>query len=257
MAPLGTRVIVHEKPENRTSWGHNGTPGWYIHLYLDHYRCMQCYMTATGIVRINDTLQYTPREFSLSKTTTEEYLQQDIGDIIAIEKNPPKTIPLLSYGNATENMINQIAQILHISASKPRFKILPLPSLLTQTQNENFQDQNISRIPVAAPRVEPVSQPLRGKLLHLAPTTPPRLQPYTPPILDTDPNPWIKKFTKYLKSPQIPKAKKTQASPRQSKHRLRRSSRNFRQNFRTQAAQHLFAKHLFNLPHDFHIYNKQ
>ena len=30
MAPPGTRVIVHEKPDNRTSWGHHGTWGWYI-----------------------------------------------------------------------------------------------------------------------------------------------------------------------------------------------------------------------------------
>ena len=46
-------------------------------------------------------------------------------------------------------------------------------------------------------------------------------------------------------------------APRQFQQRLRRSPRNFRQNFRTQAAQHLVAKHIFNLPHDFHIYNRQ
>ena len=40
MAPPGTRVVVHDKPGNRTSWGHHGTPGWYIGPSLDHYRCM-------------------------------------------------------------------------------------------------------------------------------------------------------------------------------------------------------------------------
>ena len=30
MAPLGTRVIVHDKLGNRTSWGHHGITGWYI-----------------------------------------------------------------------------------------------------------------------------------------------------------------------------------------------------------------------------------
>ena len=41
MAPSGTRVIVHNQPGNRTSWGHTGTPGWYIGTLIDHYRCMQ------------------------------------------------------------------------------------------------------------------------------------------------------------------------------------------------------------------------
>ena len=35
MAPPGTRVIVHEKHGNRTSWGNHGTPGWYISQSLD------------------------------------------------------------------------------------------------------------------------------------------------------------------------------------------------------------------------------
>ena len=60
-----------------------------------------------------------------------------------------------------------------------------------------------------------------------------------------------------MKSPQIPKARKTQAAPRQVQHCLRCSPLNLRKQFRTQAAQHLVANHLFNLQHAFHIYNKQ
>ena len=82
MAPPGTRVIVYDKPGKRTSWGHNNTPGCYIGPSLDQYRCMQCYMPATEIVRIIDTLQYIPKTFAFPKTATEDYLQQAIGDII-------------------------------------------------------------------------------------------------------------------------------------------------------------------------------
>ena len=60
-----------------------------------------------------------------------------------------------------------------------------------------------------------------------------------------------------MKSPQIIKARKKQASPWQVQHRLCRSPRNFRKYFRTQAAQHLAANHLFNMRHAFHIYNNQ
>ena len=52
-------------------------------------------MPATGIVRITDTLQYIPKAFVFPKTTTEDYLQQHIGDIIATMKNPPKDTSFL------------------------------------------------------------------------------------------------------------------------------------------------------------------
>ena len=172
-------------------------------------------------------------------------------------KNLPKTLPLLWYGDATKNVINQISHILHRSTPQPCLQILPLPPLLPQTQNVNFQDQTIPSISVASPRVGPVSQPLRVKLNQLLPTPPPIIQLYTSPSLDPDPNPWIKKISKCLKSPQIPKARETQAAPRQVQHRLCLSSLNFRKNVLDQAAQHLVVNHIFNFPHAFHIYNKQ
>ena len=67
MAPPGTRVIVHDKTGNRTSWGHHGTPGWYIGPSLNQCRCMQCYMPATSILRITYTLQYIPKAFFSQK----------------------------------------------------------------------------------------------------------------------------------------------------------------------------------------------
>ena len=82
MAPPGTRVIVHDKTDNHTSWGHHGTPGWNIGPSLHNYRCIQCCILTTGIVRITDTLQYILKAFYFPKTTIENYLQQAIGDII-------------------------------------------------------------------------------------------------------------------------------------------------------------------------------
>jgi hypothetical protein len=39
MAPLGTRVILHEKPAQRRSWATHGVDGWYVGHAPDHYRC--------------------------------------------------------------------------------------------------------------------------------------------------------------------------------------------------------------------------
>ena len=90
MSPTGNCVIVHNKPGRRTSWGNCGTNGWYIGPSLDHYRCIQCYMPATGIVWIIETLQYIPKPFYFLKTTTKYYLQQAIEYIIAIMKDPQR-----------------------------------------------------------------------------------------------------------------------------------------------------------------------
>ena len=174
MAPPWTRVIVHKKTGNRTSWVQYGTKGWYIGPSLDHYRCIQCYMPPTVIIWITDTLQYIPRSFYLPKTTTEDYLQQAIGDIIEIMKDPSKTLPFLSYGGATKNAINQIFHIWQRSTSQTRLQIFPLPPMLPKSQNENIQHQKIIITPAPAPRVEPVSQRPRVQTQDSAPTPPPR-----------------------------------------------------------------------------------
>ena len=106
-------------------------------------------------------------------------------------KEPLQTLPFLYYGDATKIAINHIAHILHRSTYQPRLKDLPLPPLLPQTQSENIQLQNIPRIPVLIPGVRLVLQPLIVQRIQSEPTSPPRMQPPTSPILDPDPNPWI------------------------------------------------------------------
>jgi hypothetical protein len=37
LAPPGTRVIIHEKPDKRGSWAPHGQNGWYVGLTMEHY----------------------------------------------------------------------------------------------------------------------------------------------------------------------------------------------------------------------------
>ena len=194
MAPPGTRVIVHDKPGNITSWRNHGTSGWYIGPSLDHYICMQCYTPATNISRITDTLQYIPKTFAFPTTTTEDYLQQAIRDIIAITKDPRRHLIYCLMAMQQKNAINQIDHIFHRSISQPRLKNLPLPPLLPQNQSENLQLKNIPSIPVPALRLELVFKTLRLQIIQSSHTLPPRLQPSTSSSLDPYPNPWIKKL---------------------------------------------------------------
>ena len=97
MAPPSTRVVVHNKPDQRDSWAHHGTPAWYIGLSLEHYRTMKFYIPDPGSVCYTNTLQCIPATFKFPETTTEDYLRQSVGEIIALLKDPPKTLPFLYY----------------------------------------------------------------------------------------------------------------------------------------------------------------
>ena len=141
MEPPGTRVIVHKKPDNRTSWVYHSTPGWYIGLSLDHYICIQCHTPATGIVRITDTLQYTLKAFSSPKTTTEDYLQQEIGDIIAVMKDPLKIIPFSLNGDATKIQSTRLHTFCKEAQLSPASKFYCYPQCYHRARMKVFNHQ--------------------------------------------------------------------------------------------------------------------
>ena len=47
MAPPGTRIIAHKKPDQWASWAPHGVDGWYLGPALDHYRCYRVHITET------------------------------------------------------------------------------------------------------------------------------------------------------------------------------------------------------------------
>ena len=157
MAPPGTRVVVHDKPDQRASWAHHGTPYWYIGPSLEHYRTMKCYMPATGSVCYTDTLQFIPYTFKFPETTTEDYLRQFVGDILALLQDSPKTLPFLAYCDDTKNAITKIAHLLQQSVTQPQLPIIPVTSLGPRTKQPVSA---LSRLPtmlpshVASPRVQ-------------------------------------------------------------------------------------------------------
>jgi hypothetical protein len=58
MAPPGTRIVVHEKPDQRAIWSPNGVDGWYIGTALDHYRCYRVHVSYTISYRVVDTVEF-------------------------------------------------------------------------------------------------------------------------------------------------------------------------------------------------------
>lgn len=56
LAPLGTKIIIHDKPEARPTWGFHGSKGWLIGNTPHHYRHFEVYIPKTGGTRVSDTI---------------------------------------------------------------------------------------------------------------------------------------------------------------------------------------------------------
>ena len=114
-------------------------------------------MLATVYVRYIDTLQFIPATFKFPETTTEDYLRQSVGDILALLKDPPKTLPFLSYGDATKNSATNIAQLLQRSVPQPRLPVMSLDPLFPLTNQPVSALPRLPTVlpsPVVSPRVQ-------------------------------------------------------------------------------------------------------
>jgi hypothetical protein len=58
MAPLGTEVLVHQKPGRNKKWGYHAAKAWYLSHAPAHYRCICVIMKDTGGECIMDTFCY-------------------------------------------------------------------------------------------------------------------------------------------------------------------------------------------------------
>ena len=65
MAPLGTKVIIHEKSKQRVSWIPHGTNGWYVGHAPHHYRFWTVYITKTSAEHIGDMVAFPPSNAKL------------------------------------------------------------------------------------------------------------------------------------------------------------------------------------------------
>jgi hypothetical protein len=54
MAPLGTEVLMHQKPSQRKTWGYHAAKAWYLSHATAHYRCICVIMKDTGDEGVTD-----------------------------------------------------------------------------------------------------------------------------------------------------------------------------------------------------------
>ena len=125
-----------------------------------------------------------PQRHMLSKRQLLKMISNRQLDKNGNNKRPPKEIWFIGLWVFNKNSINQISHILQRSTSQPLLQNLPLPPMLSQSQNQNLLPPNIPKIPVPAPRVDRAVKPLMVQTQKKAPTSSLKLKHSTYPSLD-------------------------------------------------------------------------
>ena len=155
MAPPGTKVVIHDKPSTRLSWGHHGTVGYYIAPVTEHYRCMTCFIPSTCSECIADTIQFFPHKIDFPAFTLNNHLLNALDKITAILhiKSFRRNNDLLQVDTSTQQALDLITKLLHHSASLPP----ATPTSMESVSSNKLHKPKSSTVP-RVPRVESSTQ---------------------------------------------------------------------------------------------------
>ena len=150
LAPPGTRVFVHAKPNKRKTWAFHGQLGWYVGPAIHHYRCFRVYLPQTGREIITDTLKFIPESIPFPTETIEQKLSRTLDKIILI-LNSNQQSPVLATVPKTKDVataFSQVRKILHNQLPFPTSQDIGREPRVEVSQKPAFIQQHKQRIPV-------------------------------------------------------------------------------------------------------------
>ena len=171
MAPPGTRVIVHVKPDRRGSWAANGLHGWYLGPAMEHYRCYKCYIESTDGIRISDTVQFFPTTVPFPALSSTDNIFRAASWLAESLKNPPHPgVPFVTIGTAQTQALDTLTDIFQASIGQTS-------ELTTPSSGGDPHCQVPRDLPVSKPAALPC--PLPGVAKHLPSSQPATRTPIT------------------------------------------------------------------------------
>jgi hypothetical protein len=166
LAPPGTKVLVHEKPDVRASWAAHAVDGWYVGPALLHYRCYRVWITETTSERVADTLSWYPTQVSMPKASTTEEASAAARDLIQALLHPGPASPLAPLCDSKRQALFQLADIFTEATadclpSPPTVPLAtdPLPTAALPRVPETEKAVSPPRVP-PSPRVPVPAQPI-------------------------------------------------------------------------------------------------
>jgi hypothetical protein len=201
IAPPGIRVLVHEKPNNRTTWSPHASDGWYIGPALDSYRCYTVWMCETRATRISDTLSWFPTKVTMPLASSTDLILAALHDITNALQNPSPGSPLAPVTDSHVAALKTMTDVLTglcpdapiATASPPMLVQPPTNSPLLRVAAPPPAPSPPSVPPTPPPQPAPLRSALRvvgspKPTTHVHFTTPLTPQAPTPPLsTDTEP----------------------------------------------------------------------
>eukprot|EP00978_Attheya_sp_CCMP212_P043442 scaffold284051_cov46-Attheya_sp.AAC.1 len=184
LAPPGTRVLVHEKPDVRASWPAHAVEGWYLGPAINHYRCYKVWISETTSERVADTITWYLSQVSMPKASTTEEASAAARDLIEALLHPGPASPLSPLSDSHRQALFQLADIFSQATAEdhPSPPTVPVPTA-------PLPAAALPRVPVKTKLPDPAvaGESLPGLSHGGEPTVPPprvrfAAQPSTPPV---------------------------------------------------------------------------
>ena len=160
LAPPGTRILIHEKPNQRRTWAPHGVQGWYIGPALEHYRCYKCYVTTTNATRISDTVEFFPTQCEVPALSSTDTAMLAARQLIHALQHPQPASPFI-IAPADQQCILDLAALFqrsvltkHTPPGQPEPRVPPIPKTIPPRVSPQ---PPITTAAVLPPRVPPLA----------------------------------------------------------------------------------------------------
>ena len=93
IAPPGSEMLMHEKPNRRRTFGFNAKKAWYIAPCFQHYRTFKGIMASTGAEIISDTVRLKHHAIANPQLTPANRILETAKKLDSEIKQQPKKDP--------------------------------------------------------------------------------------------------------------------------------------------------------------------
>ena len=111
MVPPGTKIIIHENPQQIKSWANHGVDGWYLGPAMQHYRCWRTYVIHTQAELIADAVELFPQHTKLLHEPSNERETVAAQQLVHELKHPQSQAPFSPKGDQQLQALTKLAKI--------------------------------------------------------------------------------------------------------------------------------------------------
>ena len=126
LAPLGTKVIIHKRPDQRKTWDKHGQPEFMVNRAKHHFQSWEVSVAKTGATRVSDAIKLLPAQYTMSKTSSNDRISAAFKEI-AKPLNKPKLKEIFLNDNKKNKFLNEIIDIFDRKTVR-RPRVSPSPN---------------------------------------------------------------------------------------------------------------------------------